>query len=138
MSRLFLLDTNMVSFIVKGKSSAARTKLARLSQGEVACISSITEGELWYGMARIGNGGQRRKALTWFLARLQVLPWGRDEAAAYGTLRAKQEQLGKSLGPLDTLLAAHAVAVEAIVVTHDRAFEQVPDLAGVENWATDV
>jgi tRNA(fMet)-specific endonuclease VapC len=137
-SHLFLLDTNTVSFILKGKSPAARAKLATLQQGDIASISSITEGELWYGIAKAGNGEQRRKALDWFLARLKILPWGREEAAAYGTLRARQEALGKSLRPLDTLIAAHAIAAGAIVVTNDKAFQQVRDLTGVESWATDL
>lgn len=138
MTRLYLLDTNTVSYILKNNSPAARSRLAALGPDEVACVSSITEAELLYGLAKLGNGGQRRKALDWFLRRLQVLPWGRDEAIAYGTLRAKQEAMGKPLGPLDTLLAAHAVAVGAIVVSSDRAFLQVADLRGVEVWATDL
>jgi tRNA(fMet)-specific endonuclease VapC len=137
-TRLYLLDTNTVSYILKSKSPAARARLAALGPEEVACISSITEGELLYGLAKSGNGGQRRKALDWFLGRLKVLPWGREEAAAYGVLRARQEAMGKPLGPFDTQIAAHAVAQGAIAVTNDKAFLQVPDLRGVENWATDL
>ena len=78
MSRLYLLDTNIVVYILKGKSSAARTKLAGLSDGELACIPAITEAELLYGIAKLGNGEQRRKSLNWFLARVKVLVWGRS------------------------------------------------------------
>lgn len=133
-----MLDTNTVSYIIKGKSPAARVRLAALSQDEVACISVITEAELLYGIARSGSGEQRRKSLEWFLARLKVHAWGREAAAAYGMLRARQEATGKSLGPLDTQIAAHAVAVGALLVTNDHAFQHVLDLAGVENWATDL
>src|SRR6266436_5532725 len=102
MSRLYMLDTNTVSYIIKGKSPASRARLAAQQQNEAACISSITEAELLYGLAKSGGGEQRRKALDWFLLRLNVLSWGREEAAAYGLLRAKQESMGKPLGPLDT------------------------------------
>jgi tRNA(fMet)-specific endonuclease VapC len=128
-------DTNTVSYIIKGKSPASRARLAALQQDEAACISSITEAELLYGLAKSGGGDQRRKAIDWFLLRLKVLSWGREEAAAYGLLGAKQESMGKPLGPLDTQIAAHAVAVGAVVVTNDNAFRLVPDLVGVENWA---
>jgi tRNA(fMet)-specific endonuclease VapC len=46
--------------------------------------------------------------------------------------------MGKPLRPLDTQIAAHAVAIGAVVVTNDNAFRQVPDLVGVENWAIDL
>lgn len=138
MSRLYLLDTNTIIYILKGKSAAARTRLAGLPDGEVASISAITEGELLYGLAKAGSGDRSRKSLEWFLARMKVLPWGREEAAAYGLLRARQERMGKSLAPLDTQIAAHAVAVGAVVVTNDHAFQQVDSLVGIENWATDL
>ena len=138
MTRLYLLDTNMVSYILKGKSPAARVRLAGLAPNEVASLSAITEGELLYGIAKSGSGEQRRRSLMWFLARLRVHPWGREAAAVYGTLRAKQEAAGKTLGPLDMQIAAHAIAVGALLITNDKAFQQVPYLPGLENWATDL
>ena len=51
---------------------------------------------------------------------------------------AKLEAMSKTLGPLDMQIAAHAISLGAILVTNDRAFHQVPDLLGVENWATDL
>ena len=86
MTRLYLLDTNTVSYILKGQSSAARSRLAALGPAEMACMSVITEAELLYGVAKSGIGEQRQKALQWFLGRLQVLTWGREDAAAYGML----------------------------------------------------
>jgi tRNA(fMet)-specific endonuclease VapC len=136
--QFYMLDTNMVSYIVKGRSPAARSRLAGLSGKEVACISAITEAELLYGLARSGGGERQRKSLEWFLSRLTVHPWGRDAAAAYGTLRAKQESIGKPLGALDMQIAAHAIAVEAILVSNDKAFQQVADLPGLDDWATDL
>ncbi len=133
-----MLDTNTVSYILKGSSPAARTTLTNLGSSEVACISCVTEAELWYGLARINAGQQRRDALRIFLERLQILPWGREEAATYGTFRAKQEALGKPLGPLDTQIAAHAISVGAVLVSHDTAFQQAVGLTGLKDWAHDV
>ncbi|MFZ0305972.1 MAG: PIN domain-containing protein [Terracidiphilus sp.] len=138
MSRLYMLDTNTVSYILKGMSVAARKRLAGLGAPEVACISTISEGELWFGLERIGAGTARQNAMRTFLDRLKVLPWGRDEANAYGRFRANQEAIGRPLGPLDTQIAAHAIAAGAVLVSSDAAFKQAAGLPGLEVWATDI
>ena len=132
-----MIDTNTVSYIVKGNSPASRARLAGLQHDEIACISAITEAELLYGVAKSPKAKTLRPALEGFLAKIQILPWGRDEAHAYGRLRAKQEAAGKPLGNLDMLIAAHAVSVGAILVTNDKAFSHVADLSAILNWATD-
>ena len=91
-----------------------------------------------YGIAKSGSGEQRTRLLNWFLKLVAIHPWGREEAAVYGRLRARQEAMGKTLGPLDMQIAAHAISLGAILITNDKAFHQVPDLVGIENWATDL
>jgi tRNA(fMet)-specific endonuclease VapC len=129
-----MLDTNTVSDIVKGKSLAARAKLANLQHGEVACISAITEAELQYGLAKTPKATVIRSVVEAFVAKIQVLPWGREEALAYGAFRAKQEAAGKPLGNLDMLIAAHAISVGAVLVTNDKALLQVANLPTV-SWS---
>ena len=138
MSRLYMLDTNTVSYILKGKSPAARARLAALRADEVACISIVTEFELEFGLAKNTNATNLRHAIRWFLARIQVLPLGPAEARAYGQLRVQQEAAGRPLESMDMLIAAHAIAVGAILVTADNIFNSVSGLAGKENWATDL
>ena len=133
-----MLDTNMASYLLKGKSRAVRDRIMSLRPGELACISAVTEAEILYGIAKTGIGEQRMKMLNWFLQLVTTHPWGREEAAVYGRLRAKQEAIGKTLGPLDMQIAAHAISLGAVLVTADKAFHHVPDLLGVENWATDL
>lgn len=133
-----MLDTNTVSYILKGKSPLARARLAALGADEVACISIVTEFELEYGLAKSPNARILRHAIRWFLARIQVLPLGSSEARAYGQLRFQQEAVGRPLGSMDMLIAAHAIAVGAILVTGDKVFSHVPGLAGRENWAPDL
>jgi tRNA(fMet)-specific endonuclease VapC len=138
MSRLYMLDTNTVSYILKGKSPAARARLASLGPDEVACISIVTEFELEFGLAKNPDAESLRGAIRWFLARIQVLPLGSPEARAYGQLRAQQEAAGRPLESMDMLIAAHAIAVGAILVTADNVFNSVSGLAGKENWASDL
>lgn len=138
MSRRYMIDTNTVSYIVKGKSPAARAKLAGLRFNEVACISTITEAELRYGLAKSPNAKSLRPSLEAFFTKIQILAWGSEEAAAYGHVRARQEAAGKTLGNLDMLIAAHAISAGATLVTNDKAFAHVPDLPAAVNWASDL
>lgn len=133
-----MLDTNMVSYIVKGKSPAARRMLLTLPSGKVACISAITEAEIRYGLAKRQGATALQELMEGFLAGIQVLPWGRGEAEAYGSLRARLESAGKTLGSMDLMIAAHALATKTVLVTNDKAFTQVEGLQAVVNWATDL
>jgi len=133
-----MLDTNTVSYILKGKSPAARARLAALGPDEVACISIVTEFELEFGLAKNPNAQNLRRAIQWFLARIQVLPLGSAEARAYGQLRAQQEAAGRPLESMDMLIAAHAIAVGAVLVTADTVFDSVAGFVGKENWAIDL
>jgi tRNA(fMet)-specific endonuclease VapC len=134
----YLIDTNTVSYIAKGRSPAARARLDHLSEDEIACISSLTEAELRYGLARRPAARALRAAIEGMLFKFRILPWGSREAGAYGDLRAKLEETGIALSEMDLLLAAHAIAVDAVFVTNDRAFSRVKTLRRVENWAIDV
>jgi tRNA(fMet)-specific endonuclease VapC len=132
-----MLDTNMVSYIVKGRSPAARARLLALKDDEVAAISTITEAEIRYGLAKRPEATALQNLMDGFLASIQVLPWDRDEADTYGRVRAKLEKNGISLGSMDMMIAAHASATGAVLVTNDKAFSQVEDLHATVNWATD-
>ena len=97
------------------------------------CVSAITQGELLHGLARKPGATNLQTAVRAFLSRVDVLAWDGAAAERYGTLRAALEASGTPLGNLDTLIAAHALAVEAVLVTNDMAFARVPALV-VENW----
>ena len=134
----FLLDTNTVSYILKGRSPAARARLASLSNQESVGISAITEAELRYGLAKAGASPKQLAARDGFLAMVRPAPWDSAAAQACGDLRTQQERLGKPLGNLDLLIAAHAIALGSILVTHDQAFHHIPNLPGIDDWATDL
>jgi tRNA(fMet)-specific endonuclease VapC len=136
--RRYMLDTSTISYIVKNQSLTARARLANLKHGEVACISTITEAELRYGIAKSSRAATIRPAVEAFLSKIEILVWGRDEAEAYGVLRARLESRGKSLGNMDLMIAAHALASGATLVTRDKAFLQVDGLPATVNWATDL
>lgn len=132
-----MVDTNTASYILTGRSLAARNRYLGLRSAGVA-ISAITEAELWYGLKRKQVGPQRTNTVRLFLEQANVMPWGRPEAAAFGVLRARQEAAGKPLALLDTMIAAHAIAVGAVLVTHDTAFRHAAGLPGLADWAIDL
>jgi tRNA(fMet)-specific endonuclease VapC len=81
---------------------------------------------------------ERADAIEGLLANLQILPWGSDEAAAYARTRAQLEDKGVTLSVMDMLIAAQAIAADAVLVTRDKIFQLVSDLHATANWATDL
>jgi tRNA(fMet)-specific endonuclease VapC len=126
-----MLDTNTVSHVMRGHPAVT----ARLTAAPIAslCISAITEGELLFGLARRPQATRLQRVVAEFLRRMDVLPWDRTSAARYGTIRAALQVRGLVLSPLDLLIAAHAQSVGAVLVSSDRTFRQVEDLAW-EDW----
>jgi tRNA(fMet)-specific endonuclease VapC len=127
----FLLDTNTVSYLIR-RNPAVLQRVVALPMTALS-ISAITEGELLFGLARRPEATRLGAAVGELLLRLSVLPWDSAVAQVYGPLRTRLSGEGRVLAPLDLLIAAHALAVDATLVTSDRAFRQVPDLV-IEDW----
>lgn len=125
-----MLDTNIVSYIVR-KHPDVLNKYSYTAVEDI-CISSVTEAELLYGVAKKQSTSLTAKILE-FLNTVTVFDWDREAAESYGRLRASMEKEGKVMGALDQLLAAHAVSRGATFVTNDRAFAMVQGL-NVEDW----
>lgn len=128
----YLLDTNTCIYIINRRPAEVFVRFEALEVGEVG-ISSITGAELAFGVAKSGSD-RNRQALDKFLAPLEVCAF--DEAAMrrYGSLRSQLERQGTPIGALDTLIAAHALALGCVLVTNNvREFQRVAGLA-LENW----
>ena len=125
MSQRYMLDTNVVSHITQGRDAELPAHLTKVPVGQVV-MSSVTLAELEYGLHRKGRPPRLRNALTQVLLRIDVLPWDEDVATCYGEFCATLEAQGINLSDFDMMIAAHAVAVNAILVSRDKAFAQVP------------
>lgn len=127
----YLLDTNVVSHFIKG-SKSIQNKLTSVSMSELG-ISVITEAELLFGLAKKPEAKQLKQVVHEFLIRVDILPWNSDSAECYATLRAELQKKGKALGNLDMLIAAHALSLNSVLITNDRAFAHVKGLE-IEDW----
>lgn len=128
----WMLDTNMVSYAIKGTHPGLRDKMAQHPPA-VLCISAITQSELLYGVAKKPAATRLEAIVTEFLQWIDVLDWTTHVASMHGRLRADLERQGVVLGAFDLMIAAHALATEVVLVSNDRAFLKVPNL-NVENW----
>ena len=101
-------------------------------------ISAITEAEIRYGLER--RPGNTRLAANFdrFFSSVTSLAWDSTTAEAYGRLRAQLGSQGKTLSLMDLLIAAQAIAANAVLVSHDQAFPQARPLLRVVDWAEDV
>src|ERR1039457_7023073 len=123
----YLLDTNIASCIIKGNSPAVDRRLVKVAMADLA-ISAVTEGELRFGAARLPHATRLHAMVEDFFLRVAILPWDSDAAQQYGQLRAALEREGQPMGNLDAMIGAHALALDAILVTNDCAFARIKKL----------
>jgi tRNA(fMet)-specific endonuclease VapC len=129
---VYALDTNSVSYFLKGRGRVAE-RLLSLPPGEVG-LPSVVLYELDYGAARSEAPPALRARLDVLLGSLRILPFGEAEARTAARIRLTLESAGKPIGPMDLLIAATAIAHEAVLVTHNvKEFRRVPGLR-VEDW----
>lgn len=131
----YLLDTDTCIYLINRRSGHERIlrRIAGKTYGEVL-ISTITLAELRFGIARSTRTAHNRTKLELFLARFETALFDEAAAAAYGPLRAELQSRGTPIGPLDTLIAAHALGLKATLVSNNvREFSRVTELL-LENW----
>ena len=129
----YMLDTSICVELIRGRAPRVFERLRKLAVDE-AGISSITLAELQYGVAKSSNAARHQELLAKFLAPLAVAPFDDSAAGTYGELRAALEREGTPIGPLDTLIASHALSMKTTLVTaNEREFRRVSGLR-VENW----
>ncbi len=129
---MYLLDTNTLIYFFKGKGRVSERLLA-VSRKELG-LSAIVLHELETGIAKSVNSTKRRKQLDTFVAAAEFFPFGKAEAECAAGIRSRLEVSGVPIGPMDTLIAATALANQATLVTHNvLEFSRVPDLV-IEDW----
>lgn len=133
---MYMLDTNICIFAIKKRPEKVLAHLQAHRPSEI-CISSITYAELCHGVEKSQAKDRNLLALTLFLSSISILPFDGSAAQEYGKVRAALEQQGTPIGPLDSLIAAHAKSLGMILVTNNtREFRRVEGL-NIEDWAAE-
>jgi tRNA(fMet)-specific endonuclease VapC len=128
----YMLDTNICIYVIKNRPAALRERFDQYA--DTLCISTITLGELLYGVERSARHSQNLRAVEEFTARLDVMPFPAKAAAHFGQIRAELARLGTPCGAYNMLIAAHARSEGLTLVTNNiREFQRIPALL-IENW----
>lgn len=131
---MVMLDTDICIYLIKNKPEKMRKRLMSFHPSDVG-ISSVTVAELQYGVAKSKAKEKNAAMLDGLLLPLEIASFDEVAAVKYGEIRAALERKGMPIGPLDTLIASHAVSLGVTLVTNNlREFKRVPGLKCV-NWA---
>ena len=132
--RYRLIDTNIASYLIKRRYPAVRARYLEYDQSEVG-MSVVSKAEILYGLRLLDPDHRLHIAAERFFDDITILPWIEAAAAPYAEFKLRLERAGKVIGVMDEMIAAHAVAIGAILVTNNaKHFERLaPDLK-MENW----
>lgn len=135
MSLLHMLDTDIASYIIKGRSPEIEAKLS-LMMPAMVCVSAVTRAELMYGLKRLPVDHRLHLAVRQFLKVVRVLPWDAESADYYADIRHQLVSTGQPIGELDMMIAAHALSAGATLVTNNlRHYERIKAPLIIANWA---
>lgn len=133
----YLLDTNIFIYLCKGLHPAIAERVKAYGPGDIG-LSAITIAELEFGISKSTKPEKNRRHFQEFLLPFDILPFDSGAAVEYGMVRYHLEKAGSQIGPLDTLIAAHALALGVCLVTNnEREFNRVPELK-IENWCKSI
>jgi tRNA(fMet)-specific endonuclease VapC len=127
-----MLDTNICIYIINENPARVKEVFLRHEVGEIA-LSAIVVAELFAGSQKSKARAKNLAALEKFLIDFELIPFGADAAQRFGQISANLERQGMKLGAYDTQIAAHALELDAILITNDSAFSKVDGLK-VDNW----
>lgn len=129
---MYLLDTNICIYVINNKPAQVFEKFKQFQIGQLA-VSSITASELAFGVEKSGSE-RNKQALNKFLMPLEIMPYDDQAIWHYARLRQKLQSTGQTIGSLDMLIAAHALALDVVLVTNNtKEFERIEGLK-LENW----
>ena len=134
-SSLFLLDTDTASYLLRGGNRALDSKMRHTPPGDIF-VSVITQAEMLYGVKHLPPRDRRRDEVLRFLQLAQIVDWNGGAAEAYADIRYRLAIDAQPVGELDMMIAAHAIALDAVLVSNNtRHFERLSPPLRIENWA---
>lgn len=132
---LHMLDTDIVSYLIKGRSPKLEAKLTALDQTMV-CISALTRAELQYGLKRLPAEHRLHLAVHQILKIVQTVAWDADAADYYADIRHQLTKTGQPIGEFDMMIAAHALSLGCVLVTNNvKHYTRIRMPLVLANWA---
>jgi tRNA(fMet)-specific endonuclease VapC len=129
-----MLDTDTASYVIKGRSPTIEARLAAIPPDRV-CVSVVTRAELMYGLKRLPLSHRLHLGVRQFLKIVRVPAWDAEAADHYADIRYQLTGAGKPIGDLDMMIAAHALALGAVLVTNNtKHFQHVAAPLALANW----
>jgi tRNA(fMet)-specific endonuclease VapC len=134
MSDVLMLDTDTASYVIKGSARALDSYL-RAHDGWQVCISAVTRAELRFGALRNATNKHLAAEVEAFLSGIHALSWDDVAADQFAEVRFNLERVGTPIGPMDTMIAAHAKSLGAILVTNNTKHFRLVKGLKLQNWA---
>ncbi len=128
-----MLDTGTASYVIKGNAPKIDARLRTLDVMQV-CISAITRAELRFGVRRLARASRLAAEVERFLSGIHTLPWDEVAADQFAEIRSDLERNGTPIGTMDTMIAAHAKSIHAMLVTHNVKHFQLVNGLKIDNW----
>jgi len=130
---LYMLDTNICSYIIRNKPQSIKSKLQEVEENHTIALSSIVVSELLYGATK-KDSPKLMKIVSAFIDNFIIYDYSKISAQSYANIRTDLEKKGNIIGANDLLIASHALSLGAVLVTNNtREFERVEKLS-LEDW----
>ena len=131
---LYMLDTNICSYIIRNKPQSIKAKLQEVEQNHTVALSSIVVSELLYGATK-KDSPKLTKIVSAFIDNFIIYDYSKISAQSYANIRTDLEKKGQIIGANDLLIASHALSLGAVLVTNNtREFKRVEKLV-LEDWS---
>lgn len=131
---LYMLDTDIASYIIKKRSAAIEAKLTAVLPSMI-CISVMTRAELMYGLKPVAPNHRLHLTVRQFLKIVRVLPWDVEASNWYADIRYQLVSKGQTIGEMDMMIAAHSLSAGAVLVTNNlQHYERIAAPLVLENW----
>lgn len=131
-----MLDTDIASYAIRGRTPSVDRMLTSVGGSGSVYISVITWAELVYGIQILPTDHQIHLSARRFIGETITLPWGDDAADAYAKIRHRLKSSGRPIGDRDTMIAAHAISLGAVLVSNNmRHHARLSPPLDLENWA---
>jgi len=130
---IYMLDTNICSYIIRNHPDYIKNKLKEIQKENIVGLSSIVVSELLYGAYK-KDSKRLIDVVEFFIDSFEIYEYGLNAAREYGKIRALLEKKGNIIGAYDMQIAAHALSLDAILVTNnEKEFKRIENLK-IENW----